>query len=337
MKKFLKLGLCFLSLVPISLAVYSCSTNTRVEDDYYYDVSDKSTVKDINGSKFGMEFWDDLLIYDKNIKNNSEILKSNIQIDLRMFKYLKKMSSVSTTGLFINIIDKWAKQFSTVGIDDFKGQIDYYFPDSFQGFYGHADYSSGCFYLPFQWHVYFGKATIKETLVFNMNNDDTECIFPESVENIHYQNVPRFAVKQYTNHNFLLTLRKIIFPSNFTVDKINYEDYDNKDCSIFPFRPGSFIKEAEKLENDSIKIGDDTYYYYMKFDYYENNLINTDSLGYYTERDQELINQRLNAAKPMHIKISKTFENNDTALRCVFGQWLLDKEFELLKTWIEYI
>ena len=88
MKKFLKLGLCFLSLVPISLAVYSCSK--RLEDRNYYDVKDKSTVKVIDDVKFGMEFWDDLLIYDKNLEWNNEILKSNIQIDLRIFKHLQK-------------------------------------------------------------------------------------------------------------------------------------------------------------------------------------------------------------------------------------------------------
>ncbi|MDE6082678.1 MAG: hypothetical protein K2F52_02220, partial [Malacoplasma sp.] len=312
MKKFWKLGLCFLSLVPISLAVYSCSK--RVED-YYYDVSDESTVKVIDRTKFGMKFWDDLLIYDKTIENNSEILKSNIQIDLRMFKYLQKMDSVATTGLFINIIDKWAKQFSTVGIDDFKGQIDYYFPDSFQGFYGEDDSRNG-FYLPFQWHVYFGKATIKETLAFNMNNDDTECFFPKSVEKIYSQYLyDNYAapIKNYTNHNFLLTLRKIVFPSSFTVDKINYKEYD-KDYAIFPFRCGSFTKEATKEEEGNVyTIGDDIYYFYIKKD--SNDYLNDSPLGYYTEREQELINQRLIPEKPMYIEISETFKDNNEALR----------------------
>ncbi|MDE6562843.1 MAG: hypothetical protein K2J98_01010 [Malacoplasma sp.] len=338
MKKFWKLGLCFLSLVPISLAVYSCSK--RVEDYYYYDVSDESTVKVIDRTKFGMKFWDDLLIYDKTIENNSEILKSNIQIDLRMFKYLQKMDSVATTGLFKNIIDKWAKQFSTVGIDDFKGQIDYYFPDSFQGFYGEDDTRTG-FYLPFQWHVYFGKATIKETLAFNMNNDDTKCFFPKSVEKIYSQylygiyDVPK---KSYTNHNFLLTLRKIVFPSSFTVDKINYKEYD-KDYAIFPFRCGSFTKNALCDDDDPITIGDDTYRYYRKDNNNNNSIYDPEDkyLGYYTEREQELINQRLMPAKPMEIKISKTFENNDEALKYVFGRELLDEEFELLKSCIKYI
>ncbi|MDE6562770.1 MAG: hypothetical protein K2J98_00645 [Malacoplasma sp.] len=337
MKKFLKLGLCFLSLVPISAAVYSCSTNTRVEDDYYYDVSDKSTVKDINYHRFGMEFWDDLLVYDKSIENNSEILKSNIQIDLRMFKYLQRMEAWQAEGFFKNIIDKWAKQFSLVGIDDFKGQIDYYFPDSFQGFYNN---SIDLFYLPFQRNVDFGKATIKETLAFNMNNNDKECIFPESAEKIYSQhffdpfNSPK---KYYTNHNFLLTLKKIVFPSNFTVDKINYREYD-KDYAIFPFKCGSFTAEAKKDETRSKKIGDDTYYYYDKDN--NNNSVydpEDDGLDFYTEREQELINQRLKSARPMDIQISKTFENNDEALRYVFGLRLLNKEFELLKSWIEYI
>ncbi|MDE5841532.1 MAG: hypothetical protein K2N92_02305 [Malacoplasma sp.] len=333
MKKFLKLGLCFLNLVPISLAVYSCSTNTRVEDDYYYDVSDKSTVKDINYHRFGMEFWDDLLVYDKSIENNSEILKSNIQIDLRMFKYLQRMEAWQAEGFFKNIIDKWAKQFSTVGIDDFKGQVDYHFPDSFQGFYGNCD--SDLFYLPFQRKIYFAEGVkIKETLAFNMNNDDTECIFPESVEKIYSQHV--FDIydnpkKYYTNQNFLLTLKKIIFPSNFTLDKINYREYD-KNCAIFPFKRGSFTAEAKKDENQNKKIGDDTYYYRK-----ENDKNTTDSLGYYTEREQELINNRLKAEKQMEIKISETFRDNDEALRYVFGQWILDSELELLKNWITYI
>ncbi|MDE6646145.1 MAG: hypothetical protein K2J69_02430 [Malacoplasma sp.] len=98
MKKFWKLGLCFLSLAPISLAVYSCSK--RLEDLNYYDVNDKSTVKVINNDKFGMEFWDDLLIYDKNLEWNNEILNSNIQIDLRIFKHLQKMWSGGSCTFF---------------------------------------------------------------------------------------------------------------------------------------------------------------------------------------------------------------------------------------------
>ncbi|MDE5767595.1 MAG: hypothetical protein K2H56_03525 [Malacoplasma sp.] len=346
MKKFLKLGLCFLSLAPISLTIYSCSTNTRVENDYYYDVSDRSTIKDIAGNKFGMEFWDDLLIYDKTIENNTEILKSNIKIDLRMFKFLQKMHSETTPEFFINIIDKWAKQFSTVGIDDFKGQVDYYFPDSFQGFY--ANNRDGEIYLPFQRNVDFGKATIKETLAFNMNNNDTECIFPESVEKIYGQHLNWGPEKQYTNHNFLLSLRKIVFPSNFTVDNLFvYQDshYKNsetyyKGFAIFPFRCGSFTKDAEKVEDiEQKKIGDDIYYFYRKDNNNNNKLYDEvdDRIGYYTEREQELINNRLKAEKPMEIKISKTFENNDEALKYVFGWELLDKEFELLKSWITYI
>ncbi|MDE5949861.1 MAG: hypothetical protein K2J02_03250, partial [Malacoplasma sp.] len=328
MKKFLKLGLCFLSLVPISLAVYSCSTNTRVEDDDYYDVSDKSTVKVIYDTKFGIEFWDDLLIYDKTIENNSEILKSDIQIDLRMFKYLQKINSRKAPEFFINIIDKWAKQFSTVGIDDFKGQVDYYFPDSFQGF---IDSTLDIFYLPFQRNVDFGKATIKTTLVFNMNNDDTECIFPESVEKIYCQFSDKYPEKKYTNQNFLLTLRKIVFPSNFTVEKINCY---SKNYAMVPFRRGSFFESIKKDENDSKIIGDDTYYYYYGSSSYDKDEY---LLGYFTEKERELINQRLKFTKPMEIKISKTFENNDEALKYVFGWKLLDKEFELLKSWIEYI
>ncbi|MDE6082304.1 MAG: hypothetical protein K2F52_00325 [Malacoplasma sp.] len=337
MKKFLKLGLCFLSLVPISLTFYSCSTNTRVEDDYYYDVSDKSTIKDIDDSKFGMEFWDDLLIYDKTIENNAEILKSNIQIDLRMFKYLQKMYSELTPEFFVNIIDKWAKQFSTVGIDDFKGQIDYYFPDSFQGFYSYTSPYCGSFYLPFQKNVYFGNATIKETLVFNMNNNNDECIFPESVEKIYPQYVFDGGLKPkyyYTNHNFLLTLRKIIFPSNFTVDNIEYYD---EDYAIFPFKCGSFTKGATKISAEKYKytIGNDTYYYYRKYNDDETNYQN-DYLDYYTEREQELISQRLIPEKPMYIEISETFKDNNEALRYVFGRELLNEEFELLKSCIKY-
>ncbi|MDE5949348.1 MAG: hypothetical protein K2G54_00550 [Malacoplasma sp.] len=335
MKKFWKLALCFLSLVPISLTVYSCSA-TRVEDYYYYDVSDKSTIKDIDKSKFGMEFWDDLLIYDKTIENNIEILKSNIQIDLRTFKYLQKMDSQAAMGFFINVIDKWAKQFSTVGIDDFKGQIDYYFPDSFQGFYG--DLQHDLFYLPFQKNVDFGNATIKETLVFNMNNNDTECIFPESIEKIYAQSFEWWK-EEYTNHNFLLTLRKIVFPSNFTVEKI-INNNARFSRSIFPFRCGSFTENAIKENDDEgRKIGDNIYYYYRK----DNNNDGSpygdvdDSLGYFTEWEQELINNRLKAEKPMEIQISKTFKYNNEALREIFGPWILDKEFELLKSWITYI
>ena len=331
MKKFLKLGLCFLSLVPISLAVYSCSTNTRVEDDDYYDVSDKSTVKVIYDTKFGMEFWDDLLIYDKTIENNSEILKSDIQIDLRMFKYLQKINSRKAPEFFINIIDKWAKQFSTVGIDDFKGQVDYYFPDSFQGF---IDSTLDIFYLPFQRNVDFGKATIKTTLVFNMNNDDTECIFPESVEKIYPQYVFNGGLKPkhyYTNHNFLLTLRKIVFPSNFTADNT---EYYSKSYAIFPFKCGSFTKDATKIDGEdyTYTIGNDTYYY-RKYNDDSTNYQN-DYLDYYTEREQELINQRLLPEKPMYIEISETFKDNDEALRFVFGRELLDEEFKLLKSCI---
>ncbi|MDE5767701.1 MAG: hypothetical protein K2H56_04130 [Malacoplasma sp.] len=300
-----------------------------MEDDYYYDVSDKSTVKFIYDTNFGIEFWDDLLIYNKTIENNSEILKSDIQIDLRMFKYLQKIRSDVATKFFINIIDKWAKQFSTVGVDDFKGQIDYYFPDSFQGF---IDRTLDVFYLPFQRNVDFGKATIKRTVVFNMNNDDTECIFPESVEKIYCQFTNKYPKKKYTNQNFLLTLRKIVFPSNFTVEKINC---NNKSYAIVPFRRGSFFKNIRKDENNSKTIGDDIYYYYFNSNYDDDD--DDYALGYFTEKERELIDQRLKFTKPMEIKISKTFENNDEALKYVFGWELVDKEFELLKSWITYI
>ncbi|MDE5841982.1 MAG: hypothetical protein K2H11_03360 [Malacoplasma sp.] len=324
MKKFLKLGLCFLSLVPISLAVYSCSTNTRVEDEYYYDVSDKSTVKNIDSSIFGMEFWDDLLVYDKTIENNSEILKSNIKIDLRMFKYLQRIDA--TVKLFINIINRWAKQFSTFGIEDFKGQIDYYFPDSFQGFYGDTD----GFYLPFQKNVYFGKAIIKETLAFNMNNDVTKCIFPENIEKIYLQFASRSPGLSYVNEDFLLTLKTIVFPSSFTIKNINYSDYSyDKIYSIFPFECGSFIENNDLKSTNFTKIGDYTYYYYYMNDE------NSEYVGMFTQSDRELISERIK--NKMHIEISKTFENNDEALRYVFGWKILDKEFELLKSWITYI
>ncbi|MDE6429003.1 MAG: hypothetical protein K2K18_00660, partial [Malacoplasma sp.] len=248
---------------------------------------------------------------------------------------------ITTTIFFVNIIDKWAKQFSTVGIDDFKGQVDYYFPDSFQGFYGETTISSGNFYLPFQKNVYFGKAIIKETVVFNMNNDDTECIFPKSIEKIYCQYVfdtYDIPEKYYTNHNFLLTLRKIVFPSSFTVDKINYKEY-NKDYAIFPFRCGSFTKNAINKKSNSITIGDDTYYYYRKDNNNNNSIYDSEdeNLGYYTEREQELINQRLNSENPMYIEISETFRDNDEALRFVFGWELLDEEFEWLKGKIKYI
>ncbi|MDE5545600.1 MAG: hypothetical protein K2I76_03220 [Malacoplasma sp.] len=336
MKKFLKLGLCFLSLVPISLAVYSCS---RRENDLYYDSSDKSTVKNISSSKFGMEFWDDLLIYDKNLEWNNEILNSNIQIDLRMFKHLQKIKTGVVEVFFTNIIDKWAKQFSTVGIDGFKGQIDYYFPDSFQDFYGGI---IDLFYLPFQKNVYFGKATIKETLAFNMNNNDTECIFPESVEKIYGQGNSIWD-HYYTNDKFLLTLRKIVFPSNFTVENIYANELFPADPSypIFPFKKGYFIKDAIKYKGLSEKkIGDDTYYRYGKDNDKDGEIYDEKGdydLYYFTEKEQELINNRLKSARPMDIQISKTFENNDEALKCVFGNDILDEEFELLKSWITYI
>ncbi|MDE5767085.1 MAG: hypothetical protein K2H56_00905 [Malacoplasma sp.] len=326
MKKFLKLGLCFLSLAPISLAVYSCSTN-RVEDDYYYDVSDKSTVKDIDTKVFGKEFWDDLLVYDKTIENNSEILKSNIKIDLRMFKYLQRMESIITPDFFINIIDKWAKQFSTVGIDDFKGQVDYYFPDSFQGFYDNAR----LFYLPFQRIINFGKASIKETLPFsNMNSDYTECIFPESIEKIYLQNAYVWPGYSYVNKCYLQTLKTIIFPSNFTIDKINYREY-NKYYSIFPFPLGSFIADAKK-DKLAEKKGDYDYYYY---DINDKDMNGNFPILLFTDEDHELIKQRINSG--MHIELSKTFENNYEALRYIFGWDILDKELELLKSWITYI
>ncbi|MDE5545598.1 MAG: hypothetical protein K2I76_03210 [Malacoplasma sp.] len=327
MKKFLKLGLCFLSLVPISLAVYSCSTNTRVEDDYYYDVNDKSTVKDINTSVFGKEFWGDLLVYDKTIENNSEILKSNIKIDLKMFKYLQRMKSTITWDFFVNIIDKWAKQFSTAGIDDFKGQIDYYFPDSFQGFYNDTEQ----FYLPFQRIINFGKASIKETLPFsNINSDYTECIFPESIEKIYLQYAPVSPGYSYVNKDYLQTLKTIIFPSNFTIDKINYKEY-NKNYSIFPFELGSFIAGAKK-DKLAAKKGDYDYYYY---DIDDKDMDGNYSILIFTDEDHELIEQRIKSG--MHIKLSKTFKDNDEALRYIFGWDILDKELELLKTWITYI
>ena len=328
MKKFLKLGLCFLSLAPISLAVYSCSK--RLEDLNYYDVNDKSTVKVINNGKFGMEFWDDLLIYDKNLEWNNEILNSNIQIDLRIFKHLQKMWSGVAVHFFINIIDKWAKQFSTVGIDDFKGRIDYYFPDSFQGFYNE---STDLFYLPFQRNVYLEKATIKETLAFNMDNNDTKCIFPESVEKIYGQR-NNFWQRHYTNDNFLFTLRKIKFPSSFTVENIYTSKSPSPNTPIFPFKEGYFIKNAEKDANDTIKIGDDTYYNYK---YTDKEKYGKYFSAYFTEEQYKLINNRLNSVKPIDIQISKTFENNDEALRCVFGNEILDYEFEELKKWITYI
>ncbi|MDE6893859.1 MAG: hypothetical protein K2J02_00600 [Malacoplasma sp.] len=338
MKKFLKLGLCFLSLVPISLSVYACSTNTKttVENNMYYDVNDKKTVKVIDsGKEFGLNFWEDLIIYDTTIKNNNEVLKSNIKIDLRIFKYLEKIYSASVGTFFITAIDEWAKQFSTGGIDDFKGQIDYYFPDSFQGFYGDSEVGTE-FYLPFQKNVDFGNATIKETLAFNMNNDNTECIFPESVEKIYYQwyssNV--YISHYFSNDNFLLTLRKIVFPSNFTAENIEYKD----NRSIFPFKAGYFFKNA--IKNDKVPtkvIGYNTYYsYYFEIEEDEHYTQEVE-IGYFTEKEQELINNRLKAEKPMEIKISKTFENDDHALKYVFGWELLDEEFELLKTYITYI
>ncbi|MDE5841984.1 MAG: hypothetical protein K2N92_01945 [Malacoplasma sp.] len=329
MKKFLKLGLCFLSLVPISLAVYSCSTNTRVEDDYYYDVNDKSTVKDIDTTVFGKEFWDDLLVYDKTIENNSEILKSNIKIDLRMFKYLQRMESIITRDFFINIIDKWAKQFSTVGIDDFKGQVDYYFPDSFQGFYNDTKQ----FFLPFQRIINFGKASIKETLSFsNINSNYTECIFPESIEKIYLQSAPVSPGYAYVNKDYLLTLKTIIFPSNFTIEKINYNDnLHDKDYSIFPFELGSFIAEAKK-DKLAAKKGDYDYYYY---DIDGKDMNDNYPILIFTDEDHELIKQRISSG--MHIELSKTFKDNNEALRYIFGWDILDKELELLKSWITYI
>ncbi|MDE5949589.1 MAG: hypothetical protein K2G54_01810 [Malacoplasma sp.] len=331
MKKFLKLGLCFLSLVPISLAVYSCSTN-RVEDDYYYDVSNKSTVKIIDSTEFGTEFWDDLLVYDKTIENNAEILKSNIKIDLRMFKYLQKMQSWAAVRFFINIIDKWAKQFSTVGIDDFKGEIDYYFPDSFQGFYD----DTRIFYLPFQRKVDFGKNTIKETLTFNINSDYTKCIFPENIEKIYLQYDHAAPGFSYTNKDFLITLKTIIFPPNFTVESINYSgDSYNKNYSIFPFETGSFIGNATKKENDFIQKGDYTYYYYH---YNIESKDDSDDIYFdqsFTENDWELVKQRIKSG--MHIELSKTFKDNNDALRYIFGWSILDCELELLKSWITYI
>ncbi|MDE5775181.1 MAG: hypothetical protein K2H51_02540, partial [Malacoplasma sp.] len=343
MKKFLKLGLCFLSLAPISLAVYSCSTNTRVEDDKnssdnsdsdnndtsnnriendkYYDVNDEISIKDID---YDFEttadlFWQDLVIYNKNLPNE-EILKSRIDIDLRFFKHLQSMNSNYAFDFFIYIIDKWVKQFSNDGINAFKGEVNYFFPDSFERLYGGG---KGCFSaswmftLPYQKFVDFGNAKIKEMPAFNINNDLTKIVFPESTEVV----VPIYKTNTYEYDysfiqyvDFYSRLETIIIPPNITFDDLH--NISQNRATLFNFDYGFFKTVIQKVEYYSSETK--TYYYDKKIieNYTFWSYGGEGSTFYFRDDDIPVMSDR--NKKGLTLKISNTF-NTDWKLSVLLG------------------